>query len=338
MSMMPTNLKQQNRILRLVNFYRAFCFSILSKGGAIVVLLILAGCEAREPKKVFSFTNVQVVDWSTGKILPDMLVVFSDNDVYWVTPMSSIQVSEHPENIPMQGKFICTGITDFDVKLSGHPLDSASLKPLLKRGVTSCVIRDATKSDIIRYFNLYDRYQYSMPDCYFTTTEKMAKALRTHKKLTQISDSAFYNHVLVQTEDTSEIVEMYQLQHRFWVEYQVDSELYTSKIFYTYSDTSGIKRRCEVWGSGYAVSQDNTYGDTLANLYSRLDRNQSNLHQYLFNSTSVFADSVAFGQPLKDHLRANVFLIDNEPTQDFKKLQNPLAVVKAGNYFKPISQ
>lgn len=334
MNMMLINSFQNIVFTRLVIFYRAFCFSSLLKLAALLFAFALAGCEGRKPKEVFSFTSVNVLDWSADSVLPNMLVVFSDNDVYWVTPMNSIQISEHPENINMSDKFVCAGISDFDVKLSGHPLDSASLKPLLKRGVTTCVIRDATNSDIIRYFNLYQRYQYSMPDCYFTVNQKDVDLLRSSKKLRETSDSMFYSHVLIQQEASENKLNAFVWRNKIWVEYQLDSLEHTSRINYSYTDSTNKKFTYEVWGSGYAVSQDNTYGDTLAHLFSKLKREDKKLNSYLFNSTTAFVDSVALGNLLKDQMRANVFLVENNPLQSLDWIQQPIAVVKAGYYFK----
>ena len=290
-------------------------------------------CEAQKPKTVFSFTHINVIDWSTSTVYEDMLVVFSDDQIYWVTPMNSLLVSEHSENIDMTGKYICAGISDCNVKLSGHPLDSSSLKPLLKRGITTCVINDATKSDIIRYVRGFKRNQFSMPECYFAVNQKDVDALLKHEKLTDINDTLLLSHLLVKQVLTN-------ADSMYYKAFNSSQLIYVQNVSeIMYSSPDSISNTTQVWGSGYAVSQDNTYGDTLSQLYSRLKQHASrDLNQYLFNSIRLFNDSIRNESLLKDHMNANVIVLDKNPLEDLSNLENPMAIIKSGRLIWSLKQ
>lgn len=337
MSMMRTNSHKNLNFRRLVNFFRASSVYGFSKILFFCFASFLFGCEAQKPRTVFSFTHINVIDWSISTLYDDMLVVFSDDQIYWVTPMNSLMVSEHTENIDMSGKYISAGMSDCSIKLSGHPLDSTSLKPLLKRGITTCVINDATNSDIIRYINGYAHYQFSMPDCYFTVKQEHVDALLKHEKLAQVNDSFLLCHLLVKQASSNSDSSNYSWLNSKSLTYVSSSSTAIPRIYYTSLDSNQISLTEEVWGSGYAVSQDNTYGDTLSHLFLRLSRKSiQDLNQYLFNSVRLFKDTHGYSSILKDQMIANVVVFDRNPLLDFQNLENPMAVVNSGRLIWPL--
>ena len=85
--------------------------------------------------------NINVVDVTTGKILPNHDVVIKDSLIYFVGKSFSETVSSNSKYIDGKGKYVCPGLWDMHFHLCWDKNNNTLLYPaLLKNGITG--IRD----------------------------------------------------------------------------------------------------------------------------------------------------------------------------------------------------
>ena len=115
----------------------------------LLVLLLMtqvtpSSAAAKHPKAFLIFTNVNVVDVRTGKIVPNMTVVAIDGKIEGIAKVALIGRGRNMQVINASGKYLIPGLWDMHVHSAGGPAkpwDEKVILPLyIANGITG--IRD----------------------------------------------------------------------------------------------------------------------------------------------------------------------------------------------------